>query len=44
MHGAVADETEDGRGIVARLHLERREVDRAAVETRRRSGLQPPDG
>ncbi len=40
MHCAVADETEDGRRIVPWLRLERREVDRATVEARRRSSLQ----
>jgi hypothetical protein len=43
MHCAVADETENRCRIVPRLHAERREVDRAAVEARRRSGLQAPD-
>ena len=31
------------RHIVARLHLERRPVDGAAIETRRRAGFQTPE-
>ena len=43
MHVARAQEREHRRGIVAGLHLEHREVDRAAVEARRRAGLEPAD-
>src|SRR4029453_18316459 len=43
MHRARANETEHRRGIVARLQLERSEIDRAAIESRWCPGLQPPD-
>src|SRR6202008_2119438 len=43
MHRARADETEHRHGIIAGLQLERSEIDRATVETRRRARLQSPD-
>ena len=43
MHRRVADEREHRDGIVvARLFLEPREIDRAPVDARRRTGLEPP--
>jgi hypothetical protein len=42
MQAPVPDEREHGRGFVARLGCQRRKIDRAAVEARRRAGLEPP--
>ena len=40
MHFARADKRKYRNGIVTGLHVERLEIDRAAVETGRRAGLQ----
>ena len=44
VHLARADEAHHRRGIVAGLPFERREIDGAPVESRRRSGLEPAHG
>ena len=44
MHRARRQEAHHRRGVVARLHRERGEIDRASVEARRRPGLEAPCG
>src|SRR5690349_10358422 len=41
MHAAIAHERENGRRLVTRLHRQLAEIDRPAVDTRRRAGLEP---
>ena len=44
MHRTAPHEREHGRRVVSGLHFQPGEVDRPAVEARRRAGLQPPNG
>jgi hypothetical protein len=44
MHRATAEEGKDGFGRVSGLLDHDRKIDAAAIQPRRRSGLQPSDG
>ena len=44
MHIAIAQIGKNGRGVIARLFGEFREINTAAIKARRRAGFKPPDG